>query len=174
MVNIEIDEGSGFCFGVTTAIRKAEEELAKGNTLYCQSTVTCTWRTSWNIRYSPYQQHRDHWRHLSGSITPPKAHQTGVWQCSGKSRHTNRDLWQERSCRSTGAGRSNSWKSNCHRNTCWSCSSGLHQRHTLVLPDNQVFGRILANHRIYQGAYLTRCHFWILRHNLPASGQPDA
>ena len=30
MVNIEIDEGSGFCFGVTTAIRKAEEELAKG------------------------------------------------------------------------------------------------------------------------------------------------
>lgn len=36
---------------------------------------------------------------------------------------------------------------------------GLHQRHTLVLPHNQVFGRILANHRIYQGAYLTRCHF---------------
>ena len=29
MVNIEIDEGSGFCFGVTTAIRKAEEELDK-------------------------------------------------------------------------------------------------------------------------------------------------
>ena len=27
MVNVEIDEGSGFCFGVTTAIKKAEEEL---------------------------------------------------------------------------------------------------------------------------------------------------
>ena len=27
MVNIEIDNGSGFCFGVTTAIQKAEEEL---------------------------------------------------------------------------------------------------------------------------------------------------
>ena len=26
---IEIDNGSGFCFGVTTAIKKAEEELAK-------------------------------------------------------------------------------------------------------------------------------------------------
>ena len=36
MVNIEIDNGSGFCFGVTTAIKKAEEELAKGNTLYCR------------------------------------------------------------------------------------------------------------------------------------------
>ena len=35
MVNVEIDNGSGFCFGVTTAIKKAEEELAKGNTLYC-------------------------------------------------------------------------------------------------------------------------------------------
>ena len=28
---IEIDEGSGFCFGVTTAIKKAEEELEKGD-----------------------------------------------------------------------------------------------------------------------------------------------
>ena len=27
---IEIDDGSGFCFGVTTAIKKAEEELARG------------------------------------------------------------------------------------------------------------------------------------------------
>ncbi len=39
MVNVEIDEGSGFCFGVTTAIRKAEEELAKGTTLYCLGDI---------------------------------------------------------------------------------------------------------------------------------------
>lgn len=39
MVNIEIDSGSGFCFGVTTAIRKAEEELAKGNMLYCLGDI---------------------------------------------------------------------------------------------------------------------------------------
>ncbi|MBP3844390.1 MAG: 4-hydroxy-3-methylbut-2-enyl diphosphate reductase, partial [Prevotella sp.] len=31
--------GSGFCFGVTTAIQKAEEELAKGNTLYCLGDI---------------------------------------------------------------------------------------------------------------------------------------
>ena len=36
---IEIDEGSGFCFGVTTAIKKAEEELAKGGTLYCLGDI---------------------------------------------------------------------------------------------------------------------------------------
>ena len=39
MNNVEIDEGSGFCFGVTTAIRKAEEELAKGETLYCLGDI---------------------------------------------------------------------------------------------------------------------------------------
>lgn len=39
MVNIEIDSGSGFCFGVTTAIQKAEEELAKGNMLYCLGDI---------------------------------------------------------------------------------------------------------------------------------------
>ena len=39
MLKIEIDNGSGFCFGVTTAIQKAEEELAKGNTLYCLGDI---------------------------------------------------------------------------------------------------------------------------------------
>lgn len=39
MINVEIDFGSGFCFGVTTAIQKAEEELAKGNTLYCLGDI---------------------------------------------------------------------------------------------------------------------------------------
>ena len=39
MLQIEIDNGSGFCFGVTTAIQKAEEELAKGNWLYCLGDI---------------------------------------------------------------------------------------------------------------------------------------
>ena len=39
MLNIEIDNGSGFCFGVTTAIQKAEEELARGNKLYCLGDI---------------------------------------------------------------------------------------------------------------------------------------
>lgn len=39
MVQIEIDNGSGFCFGVTTAISKAEEELAAGKTLYCLGDI---------------------------------------------------------------------------------------------------------------------------------------
>ena len=39
MLQIEIDNGSGFCFGVTTAIQKAEEELAKGTKLYCLGDI---------------------------------------------------------------------------------------------------------------------------------------
>lgn len=39
MNNIEIDPGSGFCFGVTTAIKKAEEELQKTGVLYCLGDI---------------------------------------------------------------------------------------------------------------------------------------
>ena len=39
MLQIEIDSSSGFCFGVTTAIKKAEEELAKDGTLYCLGDI---------------------------------------------------------------------------------------------------------------------------------------
>ena len=38
-MNIEIDEGSGFCHGVTRAITKAEEELKGGETLYCLGDI---------------------------------------------------------------------------------------------------------------------------------------
>ncbi len=38
-VSIEIDNDSGFCFGVVTAIKKAEEELAKSGKLYCLGDI---------------------------------------------------------------------------------------------------------------------------------------
>lgn len=39
MSKIEIDPKSGFCFGVVNAIKKAEEELAKGEILYCLGDI---------------------------------------------------------------------------------------------------------------------------------------
>lgn len=36
---VDIDSHSGFCFGVTSAIRKAEEELALGNELFCLGDI---------------------------------------------------------------------------------------------------------------------------------------
>lgn len=39
MATVEIDKDSGFCFGVVTAIRKAEEELDKAGHLYCLGDI---------------------------------------------------------------------------------------------------------------------------------------
>ncbi len=38
-MRIDIDSNSGFCFGVVTAITKAEEELASGTPLYCLGDI---------------------------------------------------------------------------------------------------------------------------------------
>lgn len=38
-MTVEIDTGSGFCFGVTRAIGKAEEELRQGQPLYCLGDI---------------------------------------------------------------------------------------------------------------------------------------
>lgn len=38
-MKIEIDSNSGFCFGVVTAIQKAEAELEKGGELYCLGDI---------------------------------------------------------------------------------------------------------------------------------------
>ena len=38
-MRVEIDKDSGFCFGVVTAITKAEEELEKSGTLFCLGDI---------------------------------------------------------------------------------------------------------------------------------------
>ena len=38
-MRIEVDDNSGFCFGVVTAIEKAEERLEKSGTLYCLGDI---------------------------------------------------------------------------------------------------------------------------------------
>ncbi len=38
-MKVEIDISSGFCFGVTTAIQRAEEKLSEGGTLYCLGDI---------------------------------------------------------------------------------------------------------------------------------------
>lgn len=38
-IDVTIDSDSGFCFGVTRAITKAEEELSRGGTLYCLGDI---------------------------------------------------------------------------------------------------------------------------------------
>lgn len=38
-MDVEIDKKSGFCFGVTNAVKKAEESLKKGKDLYCLGDI---------------------------------------------------------------------------------------------------------------------------------------
>lgn len=38
-MRIEVDDNSGFCFGVVTAIEKAEEQLEKSGTLFCLGDI---------------------------------------------------------------------------------------------------------------------------------------
>lgn len=47
MAKVEIDEGSGFCFGVVTAINKAEEELSKAEHYTVWETL-CTTAVKWS------------------------------------------------------------------------------------------------------------------------------
>ena len=49
-MQVEIDEHSGFCFGVTTAIRKAEEELASGQSLFCLGDIVHNGRECERLR----------------------------------------------------------------------------------------------------------------------------
>ena len=39
MIEVEIDKGSGFCFGVVNAIESAERELKNTDRLYCLGDI---------------------------------------------------------------------------------------------------------------------------------------
>ena len=49
-MQVEIDEHSGFCHGVTTAIRKAEEELTTGQPLFCLGDIVHNGRECERLR----------------------------------------------------------------------------------------------------------------------------
>lgn len=60
-MHIEIDNDSGFCFGVTTAIRKAEEQLANSESLFCLGDIVHNGRECERLRRLGLQtvEHRD-------------------------------------------------------------------------------------------------------------------
>lgn len=72
---IEIDEGSGFCFGVTTAIRKAEEELANHRHLYCLGDIVHNERECERLGALGLEMiNHDAFRDLSGARVLLRAH----------------------------------------------------------------------------------------------------
>ena len=75
MIKVEIDEGSGFCFGVVTAIHKAEEELAKGETLYCLGDIVHNSREVERLKAMGLSTiNRDEFRQLRNAKVLLRAH----------------------------------------------------------------------------------------------------
>ncbi len=74
-MKIEIDQGSGFCFGVTRAIGKAEEELARAGSLYCLGDIVHNGRECERLKNLGLDT-IDHeaYRHLSGAKVLLRAH----------------------------------------------------------------------------------------------------
>ena len=78
MIKVEIDEGSGFCFGVVTAIHKAEEELAKGETLYCLGDIVHNSREVERLKaMGLITINRDEFRQLRQSVASRTRRATG-------------------------------------------------------------------------------------------------
>lgn len=75
MIKVEIDEGSGFCFGVVTAINKAEEELAKGETLYCLGDIVHNSRRGGKtLKRGVNHHHREEFKQLRNAKVLLRAH----------------------------------------------------------------------------------------------------
>ena len=83
-MKIEIDKGSGFCFGVTRAIGKAEEELGKEGHLYCLGDIVHNGRECDRLQkmgLETIDHHKlEHIRHskvlLRAHGEPPSTYQT--------------------------------------------------------------------------------------------------
>ncbi len=89
MLQIEIDNASGFCFGVTTAIGKAEEELSHSDSLYCLGDIVHNERECERLRELGLQT-IDHnaFRELRGGKVllrahgePPKTYEQAEQNC---------------------------------------------------------------------------------------------
>ncbi len=87
-MKIEIDAGSGFCFGVTTAIKKAEEKLRQGGSLYCLGDIVHNGRECERLRglglitveHENLSSLRDTKMLLRAHGEPPKTYETAERQ----------------------------------------------------------------------------------------------
>ena len=153
MVNVEIDEGSGFCFGVTTAIKKAEEELAKGTTLYCLGDIVHNGQECERLKkMGLITINHEEFARLHNAKVLLRAHgEPPETYALAKANHIEIIdatcpvvlRLQKREC-------------DCHRKTGGSGATGLQQRYPAVFTDHEIFGRVLADCGIYQGTHIAR------------------
>lgn len=74
-MHVEIDQDSGFCFGVTTAIRKAEEQLANSGSLFCLGDIVHNGRECERLRTLGLQTiDKEEFKHLQHVKVLLRAH----------------------------------------------------------------------------------------------------
>ena len=190
MHHVEIDEGSGFCFGVTTAIRKAEEELAKGEPLYCLGDIVHNGQECERLKqlglitinHDEFARLKNAKVLLRAHGEPPQTYETARLNnieiidatCPVVLRLQKRIKQEERTCRSAGRRGTDQRKSHCHRETGRSDPARFHQGHPSVLTDHQVTGRIPPDCVIHRSTHCPAGQLPVFRHHLPPGGQPHA
>ena len=74
-MKIDIDIHSGFCFGVTSAVKRAEEELAKSGSLYCLGKIVHNQEEVERLeKMGLITIDRDHFRKLTNTKVLIRAH----------------------------------------------------------------------------------------------------
>ena len=198
MYNVEIDEGSGFCFGVTTAIRKAEEELAKGEPLYCLGDIVHNGQECERLKkmglitidHEMFARLKNVKVLLRAHGEPPQTYELAQknnieiidatcpvvlrLQKRIKQEYANCYLREKRTCRSIGTGRADQRAGCRYRKVRGSREAGLLERYPAVFANHQVARRVPQVSGVHRKPHFGRCFLSILRHDMQASGKPYA
>ena len=156
MHHIEIDKESGFCFGVTTAISKAEEELAKGEPLYCLGDIVHNGQECERLKklglitinHEEFARLRNVKVLLRAHGEPPE-----TYELARKNQIEIIDA------------------------TCpvvLRLQKRIKQEYDTTPTDHQVARRVPPDCLLYRGTHLSGSLFPIFRYHLPAGGQPHA
>ena len=188
MAKVEIDEGSGFCFGVVNAISKAEEELAKGGTLYCLGDIVHNSREVERLKamglvtinHDEFNRLHDAKVLLRAHGEPPETYETARRNhieiidatCPVVLRLQKR-IKQEYTQNTEEDKQIVIYGKNGHAEVLGLVGqtegkaiviekleeARPEPQHTPLLADNQVARRIPTHRRVYQGTHLARCYF---------------
>ena len=189
MAKVEIDEGSGFCFGVVTAINKAEEELAKGGTLYCLGDIVHNSREVERLKaMGLITINHEEFNHLHNAKVLLRAHGEPP-ETYDIARRNNIEIIDatcpvvlrlQKKIKQEYVQEDNRDKQiviygkNGHAEVLGLVGQttgkaiviekqeGFQQRHPSLLPDHKVSGRISKHCEIHRGTYLTESHFRVL------------
>ena len=200
MAKVEIDEGSGFCFGVVTAINKAEEELTKGGTLYCLGDIVHNSREVERLKamglitinHEEFNRLHDVKVLLRAHGEPPETYTIArrnnieiIDATCPVVLRLQKKIKQEYIQEDDEEKQIVIYGKNGHAEVLGLVGQTTGQaiviekleeagmlEHTPLFANHQITRRISEDSGIYKRAYIPGCHFRVLRYHMPASSQP--